>query len=130
MGYLPLGPTQPVTAAADQTGQNPGNLTTAFTTAVLAVRVAWYEVYHMVVTGVSGLASAQVMIGTRPWGFTQPFNGSEWDPSQPMLMQDGQEIYFLWNLAATATPPVTTLWLRYDPSLPGNPPPPLPGGRL
>lgn len=126
MGYIPLGPTQPVIATADQTGQNQGNLTTAFTSAILNVRVAWYEVFHAVVTGTSGLVRANIMIGTRLWGFVQPFNGSEWDPSQPLPLQDGQEVYFLWNIPIGGTAPVTVLWLRYDPSLPGNPAPRIP----
>lgn len=127
MGYIPLGSTLPVTAAADATGQNPGNLTTAFTTAVLNSRVAWYEVFHAAITGVSGLVKANIMIGTRLWGFVQPFGGSEWDPSQPMPLQDGQEVYFLWNIpASSSSPPVTVLWMRYDPGLPGNPAPNVP----
>lgn len=121
MSYFPL-PQVTVIAAADQTGKNTGNLTNAFSGTILP-RVAWYEVYHAVVTLVPAGAQATITIGNKLWGFTNPLGGSEWDPSQPMLVQDGQEIYFLWTQSATAPPslPVVTLWLRYDPALPGNP---------
>lgn len=123
MSYLPL--TQvTTTATADQTGKNTGNLTNAFTTSEMP-RCAWFEVYHMVVTNVPAGAQAQISIGNKLWGFTYPLGGSEWDPQQPMLLQNGQEVYFLWSVADTVTPPpIVTMWLRYDPSLPGNPAPP------
>ncbi|HEY2089893.1 MAG TPA: hypothetical protein VGH54_28215 [Mycobacterium sp.] len=125
MSYLPL--TQLVTtAAADETGKNTGNLTNAFTTGSMP-RCAWFEVYHMVITGVPPGASASIWIGNKQWGFTNPLGGSEWDPSQPLLLQDGQEVYFLWSVASTVTPlPMVTMWLRYDPALPGNPQPSIP----
>lgn len=130
MGYLPLPPAK-VTAAADTTGRNTGNLTSVFDTATLNVRVAWYECFHIVVTSVPAGAQAMIFIGAKQWGFTFPFNGSEWDPSQPMLLQDGQEVYFFWSVAAATVPlPVVTMWLRYDPSLPGNPAPSIAGGRI
>lgn len=120
MPYLPL--TQATTtAAADQTGKNTGNLTNQFDTTVLP-RVAWYECYHIAIIDVPSGASAAIYIGNKLWDFTYPIGGSAWDPSQPMLLQSGQEIYFLWTAAAAVTPqPVVTMWLRYDPTLPGNP---------
>jgi len=124
VSYFPL-PQVTTTAALDATGQNTGNLTNAFSGTQLP-RVAWYEVYHAVVTNIPAGAQATIKIGAKLWGFTYPLGGSEWDPSQPMLVQNGQEIYFLWSQSATAPPslPVVTLWLRYDPALPGNPPHP------
>lgn len=120
MSYLPLGSVT-IATAADLTGMNNGNLTTAFTVSVLNVKVAWYEVYHAVVTNVPPGGNAVVNVGAKQYSFTQPFGGSEWDPSEPMLLQAGQEVYFFWNLANTVTQlPVVTLWTRYDPSLPGN----------
>jgi hypothetical protein len=121
VSYYPL--TQVVTtAAADQTGKNAGNLTNAFTTAIMPNGVAWFECYHMVVTNVPPGAQAQILIGSKLWGFNYPLFGAEWDPCQPMLLQNGQEVYHLWTAADTVTPaPIVTMWLRYDPSLPGNP---------
>lgn len=130
MGYLPL-PQATVTAAPDSTGRNTGNLTSQFDQVVLNSHVAWYECYHMVVTSVPAGAQATIWIGSKQWGFTFPFSGSEWDPSQPMLLQDGQEVFFFWSVAAATVPaPVVTMWLRYDPALPGNPAPSVRGGRI
>lgn len=123
MSYFPL-PQVTGTAALDATGMNTGNLTNAFSGTQLP-RVAWYEVYHAVVENIPPGATANINIGSKRWGFTYPLGGSEWDPSQPMLVQVGQEIYFMWNVANGTTPlPLVTLWLRYDPALPGNPPQP------
>ena len=76
----------------------------------------------MVVTSVPIGAQALIQIGTRPYSFTQPFSGSEWDPEQPMLLNPGQDVYFLWNVAASGVPPIVTMYFRYDPALPGNSP--------
>ena len=121
MSYLSL-QSRSTTAALDTTGLNDGNLTNAFTAREL-FPVAQYELYHMVVTDVPAGANGAVYIGARQWGFTFPNSGSEWDPSQPMLLTPGQEIYILWNIASpspTGLYPVVTGWFRYDPSLPGN----------
>jgi hypothetical protein len=124
VSYLPL--TQLITTAGpDTTGKNTGNLTNAFTTAITP-RVSWYECYHIVITNVPSGASATINIGNKLWDFTFPVSGAAWDPSQPMLLQAGQEIYFLWTAASNSTPlPIVVMWLRYDPSLPGNPQQPL-----
>lgn len=125
MSYYPLG-SRAVISAPDQTGKNGGNLTTAFTAQDFPNGVAWFEVYHMVVSAVPPGGAATIMIGSKQWGYTAPLGGSEWDPSQPMLLQTSQEVYFLWNIPAASPPgtPVVTMWLRYDPALPGNPPQP------
>jgi hypothetical protein len=105
-----------VTAAADQTGRNKGNWTNAFTAAVLGINVPFFEVYRGVVTGAPAGAAAVIEIGTRQISFTAPGGGggSEWDPAQPPIMTPGQEMDFLWSAAAAGTPPVVTLWFRYD----------------
>lgn len=110
-----------MTAAADETGLNTGNWTTAFTVADLP-SVAQFEIYHAVVTSVPAGASAVILIGGREISFTAPGvgGGSEWDPNQAPIVLDGQEIDFLWTAAASGTPPVTTIWLRYDTTLTGN----------
>lgn len=119
--YIGLNSRQ-TTATADDTGLNPGNWTNDFGTDLMP-SIAQYEIYHAVVTGAPAGATATITIGTRQISFTAPGfgGGSEWDPAQPPIVMEGQEVYFLWNVAATGTPPVVTLWLRYDPAVPNNP---------
>ena len=125
MSYIPLG-RRMLTASADQTGLNAGNFTNQFASTVLNVTVGIFEVYHAVVaapTPSQSLIPAPCIIylNQQPYSFTFPVGGSEWDPSEPMLCRNGDEIDFCWNLASTNTPaPVVTLYLRYDPALPGN----------
>lgn len=116
MAYVKLGP-RTVTAAADQTGKNAGNLTTAFTGVTWSTNVAYFELYHMVISSVPVGAYANIYVNNQPWGFTFPNLGSEWDPTQPILLTPTDEVDFLWNVVAATTPlPVTTAWIRYDPA--------------
>lgn len=120
MAYAGLGPRGPLLAVPDSTGHNSGNWTTAFTSAVLGINVAWFECFHMVVDQVPAGAYARIEIGAKPWGFTNPQAGSEWDPSQPMLLQPTQDIYFYWSAPATGVPPRVTMWFRYDATMWGK----------
>lgn len=115
MSYIGLGSRGPVAALSDSTGLNTGNYTTAFTPAIISCNVAAFEVYHMVVTAVPVGANAQILINNKPWGFTYPLQGAEWNPPQPMLLNPTDELDFLWSIAATGPAPLVTLWLRYDP---------------
>lgn len=121
MSYIGLGP-RTATAAKDQTGRNTGNLTSAFTAQLLSFHVNQYECYHMVVNNVPAGASGQVYINASQWGFTFPNSGTEWDPSQPMILNSGMELDILWNVSATnpVSLPIVTAWFRYDPSILGN----------
>lgn len=113
MSYIGLGSRGPVAAAADATGLNPGNLTTSFTPAVINCNVSFFEIYHMVISGVPIGASATVLLNNKPWGFTYPNQGSEWDPTQPMELNPTDELDFLWSTNSGS--PLVTIWLRYDP---------------
>ena len=121
MSYISLGPRM-TTAATDSTGRNTGNLTNAFTPAVLGFHVNQYECYHMVVTNVPSGSEGTLYINASMWGFTFPISGTEWDPSQPMILNSGMELDVLWNTSATSpvSLPIVTAWFRYDPSIPGN----------
>jgi hypothetical protein len=120
MSYIGLG-SRVVTASLDQTGLNTGNYTAAFTPAALNVNVPYFEIYHMVVTSVPVGAQATIDINNKIYGFCYPNIGSEWNPAQPILMSPTDEIDFLWNIAATGPPPMTTIYLRYDPLIDVNP---------
>jgi hypothetical protein len=101
MTYIGLGPRQ-ATAAGDATGLNTGNLTTAFTASLLGFYINQFECYHIVVTNVPSGGQGTVWIGARQYGFTFPSTGSEWDPSQPMLLNPGTDLNIFWNLTANS----------------------------
>lgn len=126
--YLPCaGSPVSVFSAADKTGVNTGNLTAAFDVGTLGTMPPVFEWFRATVdTAVPGVlftpASCSIRIDkTRPVSFTFPVGGSEWDPSQPVPLRQGNELYFFWNLASSSTPvPLVTCWFRYDADLPAN----------
>lgn len=123
--YQPLGIARggSNTAALDETGRNGGNLTNALTGSFIGINVPVFECYHMVVTNVPVGSMAQIYVNTNLYSFTFPFQGSEWDPSQPMSLRPGDEIDFLWNTAAPGTAgqiPIVTAFFRFDTALPVN----------
>lgn len=125
MSYIPLG-FRTLPASADTTGLNPGNLTNSFSPQVLATTQQIIEVFHVVIaTATPGQTFAPspctVYLNQHPYTFTYPAGGTEWDPQQPLEVRFGSQVDFCWGLASSATPvPVVTVWLRYDPLLPGN----------
>lgn len=122
MSWDRLAPVQ-VESSLDQSGKNAQNLTTAFTADVLP-KVNVYEIYHMVVTSGPPLAVARIVVIGKFWSFvTLDINGgNEWDPSQPLIMHAGSDMYFLWNIpvASSSPPPLVTAWPRFDPDHPQN----------
>jgi hypothetical protein len=104
------------------TGFNDGNWTNWFKTQDLGINVQQAEIYKAVVLNVPLGGQAVIQIGTTPVSYVNPFNGSEYDPFQPPLILRGQELYFLWDVAAGPgiAKPAVTVWLRYDPAVPGN----------
>jgi hypothetical protein len=114
-----------VAAALDQSGFNTGNLTAAFTAAVLGdLTVPFFELYHAAVQNVPGGASA--VIGFSPsqaWGFTAPGvgGGAEYHLSgNGWLLTPAREFFFFFN-TATATPAIkVTCWFRYDQDIAAN----------
>lgn len=119
MAYVRLGP-RPKTAAPDTTGNNAGKYTTAYTQGDLAITVPYFEVYQIGVTG--GLGSEfQVFINTQLWNAVPTGFQNSYDPSQPIILEPGDELFFYWNLAVSGnTPPQTTLWLRADTAFTGG----------
>lgn len=108
-------------ATADDTGLNSGNWTTHFTPADIGATVPWFEVYHMVISNSRPGTTAKICVGTHEWSWVQPGTGAEWDPSQAMLLQPGQDVFFYWDQPASGVPPRVTLWLRYDKDAFGGP---------
>jgi len=127
--YLPCaGSPVSLAASADKTGVNFGNLTNAFTVNVLGTMPPIWEWYRGLVTAQTpalNIPSAPCFINinlSKPASFTFPAgSGSEFDPSQPIQLRQGDELFFFWQLASSTTPvPVVTLFLRYDADLPAN----------
>lgn len=81
-----------------------------------------YQVYHMTVTGGPAFAGGRIYRGQQAWSTVQlDINGTnEWDPSQPLPMKSGQEIYVYWNAPVSGgSPPTVTIWSQYDPAIAG-----------
>lgn len=116
MSYVGLGSRGPVTAAADTTGLNKGNLTALFAAQQLTSNVPYYEVYSMSVTGLAVVATLIVYVSGKIRTTAKLLGNSEWDPSQPILMTPQDEIAFAWDFS-TGSAPASTIWLRYDPAL-------------
>lgn len=126
--YIPCaGSPISVLSKADVTGQNTGNLTAAFTVNVLGTMPPVFEWFRAVIDTVTPgqtfpPAPCSIRIDQlRPVSSTYPAGTTEWDPSQPIPMRAGNELYFFWQLASTVTPvPLVTCWFRYDADLPAN----------
>lgn len=116
-----------VASAKDQTGANQNQLTAAFTTNILGTMPPVFEWYRaMVATATPGgtftPASCGIYLNIRkPVSATYPAGITEWDPSQPILMRSGDELFFFWALASSVTPvPVVTCFFRFDTDNPAN----------
>lgn len=114
MTLVTLGSRGPVTGTIDRTGLNPGNWTIAFTPAIISVNVANFEIYKMIVSGASN-TTFNVYVDNKLWDVGIYGTLNSWDPQQPLIMRPGQELDFAYSDAVTDnTPPVATIWIRYD----------------
>jgi hypothetical protein len=121
MAYTDFGSPGAVTAAADTTGQNTGNLTTVFIPQNLGLRLSQFVIYHMVLTGLTIGASATIKQNANTYGFFGPATGTGREWFGALYMKASDELYFFWNLASSTTPkPALTCYIIYDPDLPGN----------
>ena len=116
--YVTVVPVQ-LTATADTTGKNSGNWTNAFLSSLMPTVNPQYEIYHMTVISGPVLGAATIYAP----GLTFPYKTvqldqperNEWDPEQPLDLNSGGEIYVLWSSPVSGgSPPVVTLWPRYD----------------
>lgn len=104
---------------ADTTGNNKGNWTVTFDPNALAIStsIPYFEMYKMVVNGAPGSA-LRVFVDLYQWSGTLQGGNNEWDPAQPLQLQQGQTMYVYYSDPITdQTPPTVTIWLRYDKSL-------------
>lgn len=68
-------------------------------------RIPEFVSNHIVITGPPG-SSFQVYIGTVLWDAVTIGSQNSWDPSNPMPLQAGKNIYFYWNTGAGTAPHV------------------------
>lgn len=118
--YVELGPRGPMVgkpdSLADGSGFNAGNWTVAFHPDDLNVstQIQYFEVYKMIVHGAPG-STFDVWVDNHEWDTAVYGQQNAWDPQQPLKMQQGQTLYFLYSNPATDNnPPSVTIWLRYD----------------
>jgi len=114
MTLVTLGSRGPVTGAADTTTFNPGNWTIPFTPDIINVNVPQFEVYKMVVSGADD-TTFNVYVDNFLWDVGIYGTLNSWDPQQPLILRPGASLYFAYSDPVTdGTPPVATIWLRYD----------------
>lgn len=121
MALVEFGTPGKVTAAADTTGRNAGNLTIVFKPTSLGVWLSQFIIYHMVLENLTLGAQAKIVLNANTFGYFGPATGAgrEWFGS--LYMRSGDELDFLWNQASSVTPlPALTAYIIYDPSLAGN----------
>lgn len=118
-GYFSLG-ARPVTATADTTGLNSGNWTAVLGHEVIGATTPYFELYHLYIkspTLVGVPTTATVMLNTNFWDVTLIGQANSWDPAQPLIMTPGDDLFVLFNVPTSTTPPpVVTGWFRYQPN--------------
>lgn len=114
MANVTLGSRGPVTGKLDVTGLNPGNWTVQFPPSVINVNIPNFEVYKIIVSGAAN-TTFNVFVDGKLWDVGIYGTLNSWDPQQPLIMRPGEELDFCYSDAATdGTPPVVTIWLRYN----------------
>lgn len=107
-----LGPAGPVEGVLDTTGNNKGNYTVTFDNTILSMNQSTYECYHIVIDGPVG-SSFQIYVGANWYDSVAAGWKNSWDPAQTMKLQQGQNIYFYWDVAPPATPvPTVTMYFQ------------------
>lgn len=115
MPNVTLGARGPVSGVADTTGNNPGKWTITFDPNILNITVSQFEVYKMIVKGANN-TTFDVYVDAHQWDTAIYGTKNSWDPQQPLIMRPGETLYFYYSDPTTDnTPPVATIWLRYDP---------------
>jgi len=109
-----------VTAAADTTGQNPGNLTTVFSPTLLGLHLSQFIIYHMVLANLTIGAQAQINLNSNIYGYFGPATGAGREWFGTLYMKSSDQLNFLWNLETGSEAPELTAYIIYDASLPGN----------
>jgi hypothetical protein len=124
--YRDLGPTLPLTATPDQTGNNTGNWTIVAGPQDLKNLVAQVEVYQIPINGPVG-TTFKLYRNSRLWNDVIQGWSNVFDPVNPLYIRPGDSLFFYWRAPITRLPaPTAVIWTRYDLDLPENQFPGLP----
>jgi len=120
VAYEDFGTPGRITAAADTTGQNTGNLTTLFIPQNLGIRLAQFIIYHMVLENLTLGCSAKITQNANTYGYFGPATGTGREWFGTLYMKQSDELKFFWTLASSAAAPSLTAYIVYDPEVAGN----------
>lgn len=121
MSYKYMGPRGPETGVADPTGNNTGNWTIIFNPVLLNFTIPQVYIYKITVNGALGSSFDLYIENQRHasniFGNQNDFN----DTSDSIIIRPGETLYFYFNNPSTdGSPPIATVFLRYDYSLYGE----------
>lgn len=113
-GYL--GKRGPYTGVLDTSGFNTGNWTIAFSPAILNVNIPEYFIYKIQCQGALG-ATFNIFVENVEWDVNIFGTQNSWhdDSGDNLVVRNGENVYLCYSDAISDnTPPVATLFLRYD----------------
>jgi hypothetical protein len=116
VSYAYLGKRGPVTGTADTSGLNAGNWTIAFTPAVLVSQVPELLVYKIQCSGALG-ATFNVYVENQLWDTNIFGTQNSWydDAGDSLVVRPGETLSLCYSdPVSDNTPPVATIYLRYD----------------
>jgi hypothetical protein len=103
-----------VVAVKDTTGNNTGNWTAQIPSTPLVGFLTMFEMYKVTIDGPVGFGLS-VYVDNKKWSHTSQGWQNEWDPSQPLLMNAGQTLYFYFAAPIANLPvPTVTAWFRHE----------------
>lgn len=120
--YQYLGSRGPITGLLDTSGFNVGNWTVAFTPAILNVNVPELLIYKIQTQGALG-STFNVQIESKVWDINVFGTQNSWhdDSGDSLIIRPGENLYLMYSDAVgDNTPPIATVFLRYDFSKWGN----------
>jgi hypothetical protein len=124
VAYVDWGSPGRIVAVLDTSGQNTGNLTTTIIPQTLGFHLSQFIIYHMVLDNLTTGMQAKITQNSNVYGGFGPATGTQREWFGTLYMKASDELRFLWNTAPNG-PPVTnapglTVYVIYDPDLPGN----------
>lgn len=115
MSYKTLGPRGPITGVADPTGNNTGNWTIIFNPVLMNFTIPEVYIYKLTVQGALG-SSFDLYIENQKHASNIFGNQNDYnDDSDTLIIRPGETLYLYYNdPSSDGTPPVATIFLRYD----------------